>query len=395
MYDSNSLSKIKHETVGLIRKVQGIDMVAKRILVIGMTDNPGGIESLMLGVLSNLDLDKVCLDFVVNTETVAFEQQLLSYGARIYKITRRRRSRRKFYSDLKDIFENHAKDYIAVWENANSLGNIDYLVYAKRYGIPYRIMHCHNSVNSEGWIRGLLHVINRVRVRAIATHFWSVSDQASKWFFGHDFALLPNYRVIDNAVNIQHFLFNKTERNRIRAELCIADDTILACNIGRLHPQKNQFLILNVIAELKRRGIPAHIALIGKGDLQYELVQQAKRLEIADRVHLVGAVSDCKPYYDAADIFFFPSLYEGLSFALLEAQASGLPCLVSDGIAAESLVNENIVVGKLTDTTEQWANNFQIAMNLPRLQKSKLVGTRFDISERKHLFDDFLEHEND
>ena len=89
MYDSNSLSKIKHETVGLIRKVQGIDMVAKRILVIGMTDNPGGIESLMLGVLSNLDLDKVCLDFVVNTETVASEQQLLSYGARIYKITPR------------------------------------------------------------------------------------------------------------------------------------------------------------------------------------------------------------------------------------------------------------------------------------------------------------------
>jgi glycosyltransferase involved in cell wall biosynthesis len=360
----------------------------KRILVVGMTDNPGGIEALMMGILNSKNSQGIQLDFLVNVKEVAFKDQLLAHGSRIYYVTPRHDNRLKFNHDLRLFFSQHANDYIAVWENENSLANIDYLIYAKRYGIAERIMHCHNSSNSEGLIRGTLHKINRRRIHKYATRFWSVSDEASRWFYGPDFHDLPHYRVFDNAVDLDRFAYDNRLRMRIREQLGISPDTVLLGNVGRLHPQKNQSLILRTLAALSSQQPSTHAIFIGKGDLRQELEDEAKSLGIDSQIHFVGAVDDVAPYYSAMDVFFFPSVFEGLPFALLEAQANCVPCLISTSITQDLMLNENVVARSITDSPTTWSEELTKLVQRGRVQNSSLRGTRFDLATQKNIFDD-------
>lgn len=365
-------------------------MTVKKILVQGLTDNPGGIESLFLGYLSVIDRDKYQLDFLVNTSTVAFEDKIEAYGSKIYKITPRRKSRSKFYGDLDAFFSAHAAEYDAIWENANSLANIDYLIYAKRFGIPIRIMHGHNSTNSEGLVRGLLHSVNRLRVRSVATHFFSVSDEASVWLYGRDYAKLPNYRVITNAIDVSSFAFSLADRKAVRERYMIGEGTLVIGNIGRLHPQKNQGLLLEVLAELVDRGIDAQAIIVGKGALEHDLRSKAAELNIADRVIFAGTTDNPALFYSAMDIFLFPSLYEGLSISLLEAQANGLPCLVSDGVTKSGIVNGNVRSISLNLTASEWASNALELQSSGRTAGNKMSGSRFDLDSQGGLFDELF-----
>lgn len=352
-----------------------------RVLVVGMTDNPGGVETLMLNVISSIDPNTVRFDFLVNTEEVAFEQRLLDYGAKIYRITPRRRSRMGFYRDLRRVFSEHKGEYSAIWENVNTLANIDYLTYAKKFGVPNRIIHAHGSANTEGIIRGTLHQFNKKRVRNVATHFWSASEEASRWFYGADFSDLPNHRIIDNAIDLQRYKFDIKARNRVRKQLGVADSVLLLGNVGRLHPVKNQGLILAVIAELKSRGVNASALFVGKGDLRDELAERAKALGIENSTIFYGAVEDVSSIYSAIDLFFFPSLNEGLGFAMLEAQASGVPCLASTAIPSDAIWNKNVELVSLESGVSIWADKALSLVRAGRTDLISLVGSRFDLSQ--------------
>ena len=361
-------------------------MHPKRILVIGMTDNPGGIESLLLTIMSRIDPTQIQFDFIVNTNEVAYERNLLNRGSRIYRVTPRRSNRMRFYRDLTEIFNEHAGEYSAVWENANSLANIDYLLFAKRYGIRHRIVHGHNSKNSEGFVRGVLHGINRFRIRNVATRFWSVSDTASEWFFGSDYQKLPNYRVIHNAIDVTKFLFNSVQRDEVRKLLSIPSEARVVGNIGRLHSQKNQVLFLNVLAAMRNERDDIYGVVVGKGELEEDLKNLASSLGIVDKVRFVGAVDNPKPFYDAMDLFLFPSLFEGLGIVLLEAQANGLPCLVSDGIPSDALLNENVRVWPLDDELPWWTSAALDLIDEDRTEDNRIVGSVFDSTQMDDLF---------
>lgn len=363
---------------------------AKRILVVGYTNNPGGVESLILNLLTVIDRDTLQFDFLSNCGKLAFEDQLRAYGSRIYYITPRHESRVAFYRDLNDLFAAHANEWIAAWENMNSLANIDYLKYAKRYGIPCRIMHGHNSKNVEGTVRGILHQINRRRIRRYATHFWSVSDEASPWLYGKDFRSLPHYRVVDNVIDIDKFAYSQKARAIIRKELGVPDGAILLGNVGRLHEQKNQKLLIDLVGSCVASGMDAYAAIIGQGALLQELQDQAVTLGIGDRVLFPGVINNTAPYYSAMDAFVFPSLCEGLGIAFLEAQSNGLPCLISDGVARDGILNKNVVVTSLNITLDGWMSALRNLLAQGRTREIDLRGSRFDLSKASDLFSDLL-----
>lgn len=365
----------------------------KKVLVVGMTDNPGGIETFMLNVISSVDASAVRFDFLANTEKIAFEQRLVDYGARIYRITPRRKSRSAFYRDLRQVFSECAGDYDAVWENMNTLGNIDYLVYAKRFGIPTRIIHAHGSANTEGIVRGALHWVNKKRIRGVATHFWSASEEASRWFYGEDFASLPNHRVIDNAIDLDRFKYSLDARVKIREQFCVSDDELLLGNVGRLHPVKNQALILDVVAELKSRGVAVRALFVGQGELWNELTEKAKLLGIEDLVIFRGAVEDVSSIYSAIDLFMFPSINEGFGFAMLEAQASGVPCLASNAIPEDAIWNDNVSVVSLDSDVSVWADNVLLLTKAGRTDNIALTGSRYDLSHWGETMSNLLEFE--
>lgn len=370
-------------------------MTVKKILVQGLTDNPGGIESLFLGYLSAIDRDKYQLDFLANTSTVAFEDKIEAYGSKIYKITPRRKSRSKFYGDLDAFFSAHAAEYDAIWENANSLANIDYLIYAKRFGIPIRIMHGHNSTNSEGLVRGLLHSVNRLRVRNVATHFFSVSDEASVWLYGRDYAKLPNYRVITNTIDAPIFSFSNRDRMVVRKHYGIDDDTVLIGNVGRLHPQKNQKLLLEVLSLFKAEGGKAMVIIVGQGELEAELAARARALGINDQVVFAGALDNVAPVYSAMDLFLFPSLFEGLGIAYLEAQANGLPCLISTGVPRFATVNENVRIVDLKASTREWVDKVSELIKVGRIKYNSIIDSPYNLASQKKLVEGLFSDSED
>lgn len=362
----------------------------KRVLVVGMTDNPGGIEALVMNTIASVDPDRIRFDILANSEALAFEDRLKEYGAAIHRITARRRSRARFYRDLDDVLRRTAGAYDAVWENMNTLGNIDYLIHAKRYGIPVRIIHCHNSGNCDGFVRGVLHKGNRLRIRRYATHYWSVSDEASAWFYGRDFRRLPNYRVITNAIDSARFAYDAAARREIRAKLGIPSSAVVVGNVGRVQRQKNQIEILETLGALTERGVDAHALIVGGGELRDELFSRSKSLGLDGRLHITGRVEDSAPFYSAMDVFMFPSLHEGLSIALLEAQANGLPLLLSDRILLDGVVTGQVETLPLELPSSIWADGVVSLLNAKSDRSDAIRGSRFDSSNLKGLFDDIL-----
>lgn len=362
----------------------------KRVLVIGMTENPGGIEALLLNVLNHSDPARIRFDFIANVPKVAFEERLLGHSCKVYHVTMRRENRKKNQEELEALFKEHSSEYDAVWENATSLANIDYLILAKKYGIPVRIMHGHNSTNSEGLIRGCFHNLNRRRIRKIATHFWSVSDEASPWLFGSDYYSLPNYRVINNTIDVDKFAFNDEARLQIRSKYNIPEQAVLVGNVGRLHEQKNQKLFISIIAELNKGNRPVYGLILGEGSLRNEIVSQACDLGILDKLILPGVVSDSYRYYSAFDLFLFPSLSEGLGIALLEAQANGVPCLVSNGIPTKALLNLNTARCELDAPLNKWVRETERLLSIGRTEELAIVGSPFDARNSQAIFDGIL-----
>lgn len=325
-----------------------------KILVFGMTENPGGIESVIMNYYRRIDRSRIQFDFLCNTEVVAYESEIKALGGTIYRIPARRDGRKRFCHALDAFMRQNAARYHAIWVNVCSLANIDYLKYARKYGIQKRIIHCHNADNGDSMLRGLLHRMNRLWISSLATDFWSCSDDASHWFYSDRIMRSGKYRMIYNAVDPARFLPDPQIRDEYRRQFGCGDKIVIG-HIGRFHFQKNHKFVLQIFSELKKLEESAVLWLVGQGELLEEMKQEAKVLHIEKDVIFLGVRSDIPQLYQAMDAFLFPSVFEGLPVVLLEAQANGLPCLISDTIPKEIKVNANFHAKSLNASASDWA----------------------------------------
>lgn len=313
----------------------------KKILVVGMTDNLGGIEAVVMSYYRAIDKSRFAFDFLSNNERMAYEDEVSQMGGRVFHITPRHQSFLKFYMDLNSFFSERAKDYDAIWLNVCSLANISYLSFAKRYGIQKRIIHCHNAQNGEGRLRGILHRFNKSRIRRIATDFWSCSNSASEWFFGSDYESIPNYRFIPNVIDVGKYAFNPDIRIRMRSMLNFPDDSIVIGNVARFEYQKNHKALLQIFKDLHELDSRYRLLLIGQGSLENEIRDYVSKNNLDSCVFFTGVRNDVNKLYQAMDVFTLSSLFEGLPISALEAQANGLPCVMSTGCPPSCFVNDN------------------------------------------------------
>ena len=354
----------------------------KNVLVFGMTENPGGVESVIMNYYRAMDRSRVQLDFLCNSDTVAYEEEILALGGTVYKIPARRDGRRAFHQALDAFMAQHAREYCAIWVNVCSLANIDYLKAAKKYGIPKRIIHCHNAANGDSFLRGLLHRYNRRVVRGVATDFWSCSDGACPWFYGAEAGKLPHYQLITNAIDPAQFTPDPQVRQAYRRQLG-CEDALVVGHVGRFHFQKNQSFLLDVVSELAHMGQPVKALLVGQGEDLEPMREKARSLGLEGQVEFLGVRSDTAQLYQAMDVFVFPSQFEGLPMALLEAQANGLPCVVSDAIVPEIQVNPNLYRLSLQDSPKQWAECVvNKALKAGRVDQTQFAHSPYDINSQ-------------
>ena len=334
------------------------------VLVFGMTENPGGVESFLMNYYRRIDLDRFHFDFLCNSyDPVAFEDEIHAMGGRTVHFTSRRQNPIRFRKELEAFFVKHAKEYQAIWVNVNSLANIDYLKMAKKYGIPRRIIHSHNAQNMDTKLRGILHEANRDAVGRYATDFWACSEYAAKWFYagrGGKGELRHPAVVIHNAIDFEKFRGGITRREEYREKAGGGadwrDQYIITC-AGRLHFQKNQKFAIDVMEELVPEMPDARLVLIGQGEDEQMLRAYAEEKGVENEVYFAGVVTDIPGWLGASDFFIFPSVFEGLGIAGLEAQASGLPTLASaDVIPKDIAVTDRLHFFPLEKGPAEWAN---------------------------------------
>lgn len=361
----------------------------KRILVFGMTDNPGGIESVIMNYYRNIDRKIVQFDFLCNSGRIAYEEEIKELGGKIYKITARRENYIKFKTELDRFMKKNAAKYFALWVNVCSLVNIDYLISAKHYGIPKRIIHCHNSANDGGLVKGFIHGLNKMRLKRYGTDFWSCSEQASQWFFRKDMTLDEHYRIIPNAIDVRKYQRNETVRKQYRNDLKLEGKYVIG-HAGRFHFQKNHKFLIEIFSLLADRDEQYHLLLIGQGELEREIKSLVKEKNLNKRVTFCGARTDMEKMYQVMDLFVLPSVFEGLGIVGLEAQACSLPCLFADTVPSVIKVNSNVKFLSLNSPADWIETIEKERIYIGDRVENKMLQSEYNISVQVENFERIL-----
>ena len=349
-----------------------------KILQIFTVLNKGGAETNLMNYYRNMDKNEFQMDFLVHRENGFFEQEILNSGSKIYRLPPILPWKLKEYKRaVKDFFEQHS-DYDIIHGQCSELGVFIYEE-AKRRNIPVIIAHAHNN-RMDRDKKLVFRLLWKKRMRKSINTYFTCGKEAAENLFGKK--LSEKSYQMNNAIEVEDFQFNQEVREKKRKELQ-AEETINLVNIGRFNTQKNQSFLLEVFAELIKRNKKYKLFLVGQGELESQLREKAKQLQIEQDVAFLGLRNDVPELLQAMDIFLFPSLHEGFSVAFVEAQTTDIKAVISDGVPQESiLIPENVTVIPLKNSAQQWAEKIAEIHNFERKNVADLIKEKgYDIKE--------------
>ena len=309
------------------------------IFMIGMSKDKGGVEA----YISN-----VCNQLTQKYEVVYCLPHMEISGT-AWDCPPNRHNYVRYYHFWTRFFRKNHFDVL--YYNTCDIVSIDMLRFAKAAGIPVRIIHSHNTDNQLKMtlFHRITEKINRAELHRYATHLFACSQNAGEWMFGK-----REFTLIQNGILLRRYEYSEQSgedcRNMISIENCI----LVGC-VGRLDPQKNPLFTIKIAKELCHIVPNLHLVMIGDGELRAQVAETIVRYGIAERVHLLGARDDVYRWYSAFDCLLMPSLFEGLPFVLVEAQAAGLPCVVSDAVSHEANITGLLEYVSLEKSPREWA----------------------------------------
>lgn len=293
----------------------------------------GGLESVVMNYYRHIDRSRVQFDFIVDEDsTLVPREEIESLGGRVFIVPPYQRVI-AYQKALVRLFRDEGWRIVHSHENALSVFP---LRAAKRAGVPVRIAHSHSASGPGEPVRNAMKWVLRRFANEYPTHRMACSRHAGEWLFGRD----ADFEVIYNAIELDRFRFDPRVRAEVRSELRVADDTFVIGHIGRFVTQKNHAFLLEVFDRVVRDGVDVVLVLAGDGPLRPEVERRARKLGLSDRVRILGQRGDANRLYQAFDVFCLPSLYEGLGIVAVEAQASGLPCIVSSEVPSDVDVSD-------------------------------------------------------
>ena len=324
-----------------------------RVLVVGMTSTVGGIENFLMTYCSRIDSRRVQFDFLTRFEDAAYPEMRAAIG-RTYVIPRRSEDPVRFYREIRKFFREHGGEYDVLWDNECMFNDMTPLQLAAEAGIPVRIAHSHNPQNMDVSLRGrgqeVLHRSQRMMLSRWANVLWACSRHSAQWACPQ--MDLP-CSIIPNAIDAEAFRHDLRVRQEVREQYGLADCLVVG-HVARLQYQKNQSFLLQAFSRLHQREPRTRLILAGDGPDLMELEAKAVELGIDGAVLFLGVRDDVPRLMQAFDLFVMPSRFEGLGMAALEAQASGLPCILSDAVPREAAQTERVLFLPVEDP-ELWA----------------------------------------
>lgn len=325
----------------------------KRILFISKWLSVAGTETFMMNVLRNVNKQKFHVDFLILSDLESdYSKEAEQLGAKIYRLPARS-SGFVYYKNLNRFFREKSCQYDVIHSCEGNLSSIAPIYYAYKYGIPIRIVHSHNS-SCKGFVNQVLHAINRNFIPLLSTCNLACSSLAAQFFFGK-----KDCTIVKNGVDTNRYKFNAEKRILFREKYNIPPSTHVLGHIGRFDEVKNHDFLLDVFFEYKKKNNDSILLLVGSGLLEDKIQQKVHRLGLDECVLFLGVRNDIPDILCAMDCFVMPSLYEGLPFVLVEAQTTGLPCVISDTINKDSKLTPYLTFCGLNDDAGLWVENIK------------------------------------
>lgn len=221
------------------------------------------------------------------------------------------------------------------------------LLAARLVGCKIRIAHSHStsclSVRLHNALAPLFH--------GCCTHCLACGTEAGKWLFQE-----RPFTIVNNGIQTKRFIFSENARKDVRERYHLTDKDILLGHVGIINEGKNQNFLLDILEVLVQRNQNYYLMLVGEGPLRQSIEQRAAEMGLADKVIFVGVTDNVPAYLSAFDLLVMPSLFEGLPLALIEEQANGLQCIISENITREVDKTGNVIFLPLSDGAQRWAN---------------------------------------
>lgn len=347
------------------------DKKIKILYIIDTLKQRFGVTAVAMNYFKHINNNDVQIDFLVLPDSEkGIIEEIENRGGKVYfmpYLTFKNLS--KFRSFYTEFFKLH-NDYKIVHSHFNQ---IDMFVFpiAKKNGVKHCISHSHNTKYSDYKFRAIRNWVMCLPLKYYADTWAACGIEAGEFLYGKTFLKSDKHMVINNAIDVKQFKFDKEIRTIKRQELGLSNEFVIG-NVGSLKLQKNQSYLLSTFCELLKKSKKYKLMIVGDGNLKKELEKQVKDMGITRNVIFLGERNDVHELIQAMDVFILPSLYEGLPVIGVEAQASGIPCLFSSNITSEvNLCNCKFI--DLKECKEIWITCVKESEKIVRKNTSKVI----------------------
>lgn len=359
--------------------------MAIRVLQVVTIMDRGGEETMIMNYYRHIDRNKIQFDFLVHRQQKGiYEDEIKKLGGKIYRVFPIRPWNYGKYNKWLDEFFREHREFNVV--HAHILENCGFVLNAARKaGVNVRIAHSHLAQIGVD-IKYPFRVYGKnVIKKCEATNLLACGEEAGRYLFGKQ-----PFKVLPNAVDLSMFSFNSQTRLKKRKELGLEGKFVLG-NVARFHPVKNQIFLIDIFKEVVRQESNAILLLVGVGDELDNVRNRVKELKLEDTVRFLYVRTDVNELLQAMDVFVFPSKLEGLPLSLVEAQAAGLPCILSDKVAKETAITNLVQFVPLRESARNWAITVLSEKNRQRKNLSEQIKiAHYDITENvswlQHLY---------
>lgn len=305
-----------------------------RVLVIITTSMVpyGGLASVMMNLYRKIDKKRFLVDFASTNEKLdeSLKNELLENKSKYYPLGNRKKKLFSYIKRLSKVISEGNYDVVHV--NSNSATALIELQIAKKYDVRKRIVHNHTSICDHK----ILHNICYPWFKKSYTDAIACSMKAGEWIFRNQ-----DFKILNNGIDTGRYQFSWNNRRQIREQYDIPESVTVLGHLGKIYKPKNHSFLIDIFSSYHKQNLNSKLLLVGDGEMRSEIEEKIKKLELTDSVIFAGMQREPEKYLSAMDIFVFPSIWEGMPLSMIEAQASGLPCLYSntidDGVAVTTM----------------------------------------------------------
>lgn len=357
----------------------------QRLLCIVSNMDTGGAETFLMKMYRQLDRNRYQMDFVVSGDGRGYyEDEIEQLGGIVYRITRKTKDFVAFRRELAAAVRDDG--YPCVLRiGSDALSAIDLWV-AKRAGARRLAMRSSNASDGKGSLGMFLQKVFRRLLTSVADVKIAPSDLAAAYTFGPKAVSNGEVHYLCNALDLNAYTFSPESRSAIRSELRIEPDALVVGHVGRFAQQKNHGFLIEVFAELLKVRPDTRLVLVGQGELEGEVHAKAEAFGVLDGIVFAGVRPDVPALLSAFDVLALPSLYEGMPNVVIEAQAAGLACAVSDTVTRQADVTGLVEYLPIDDPTA-WTKALESAATMERLDtRTAMAAAGYDISSEAKKF---------